>query len=300
MSKRNLLNLILLGIVAVLVLVVVYEPGVEKKTRPPLTTIDKKTINKITIQRTGQATVTLEKQADNWVMQAPFHILANKIKAETLLALVEQESFAQYPLKDLDVKTYGLDIPRASIIFNDAEQFDFGGTEPLNKRRYVRYNNQLYVINDYFYYQLMSPVTVFVDHKLLPLNDNITKLVLPGLTLTRQDGTWQLEPKSDGQGNEQANELIENWKLAHAMQINDYDGKSAKQSATVYLENQDTPITFHILLDQEHFYLARPDLGLKYEIARDKASELLKLPGKIEIPATDQQPTPPEPSPAIN
>jgi len=298
MSKRNLLNLILLGIVAVLVLVVVYEPGVEKKTQPPLTSIVKATINKVTIERTGQPSVTLEKQGDDWVMQTPFQILANKIKVETLLALVEQESFAQYPLKDLDVKSYGLDIPRASIIFNDKERFDFGGTEPLNKRRYIRYNDNLHVINDYFYYQLMSPVTVFVDHKLLPQNDNITKLVLPGLSITLKDGTWQLEPKTDGQSNEQANELIENWKLTHAMQISDYDGKSAKQSAEVYLDNKDTPITFHILIDNEHFFLARPDLGLKYEIARDKVNELLKLPSKIDIPAAEQPPMKPEPTPA--
>lgn len=290
MSKRNLLNLILLGIVAILILVVVYEPGVEKKTQPPLTSIDKATINKVTIERTGQPSVTLEKQGDDWVMQAPFQILANKIKVETLLALVEQESFAQYPLKYLDVKTYGLDIPRASVIFNDKERFDFGGTEPLNKRRYIRYNDKLHVINDYFYYQLMSPVTVFVDHKLLPQNDNITKLELPGLSLTLQDGTWQLKPKTDAQSNEQANELIDNWKLTHAMQISDYDGKSAKQSAEVYLDDKDTPITFHILIDSEHFFLARPDLALKYEIARDKVNELLKLPSKIDIPTSDQPP----------
>ena len=291
MSKRNLLNLILLGIVAILILVVVYEPGVEEKAKPRLATLDKTTINKITLERTGQRPLTLEKHDGNWMMQTPFQIRANKIKAESLLALVEQETFAQYPLKDLDVKSYGLDIPRASITFNDKERFDFGGTEPLNKRRYVRYHDTLYVINDYFYYQLMSPVTMFVDHKLLPQSDHITKLVLPALSLTLKDGTWQLHPKSDGQSNEQANELIENWKLTHAMQISDYDGKSAKQSAEVYLDNQDTPITFHILLDKEHFYLARPDLGLKYEIARDKANELFKLPSKIDIP-TEQQPAP--------
>ena len=300
MSKRNLLNLILLGIVAALVLVVVYEPGVEKKTKTALAALDKSTIHKITIERTGQEKVTLEKQAGKWIMQAPFHIPANTIKAEGLLSLVEQETFAHYALKDLDVKNYGLDIPRASITFDDKERFDFGATEPLNKRRYVRYHDTLYVINDYFYYQLMSPVTMFVDHKLLPESDNITRLVLPSLSLTLKDGTWQLQPKSDGQSNEQANELIDNWKLTHAIQLSDYDGKSAKQSAEVYLDNAQTPITFHILLDTEHFYLARPDLGLKYELARDKTNELLKLPSKIDVPAAEQKPAPPKPTTGQN
>ena len=287
MSRRTLLNLVLLAIVGILVLVVIYEPGIETQTNPTLTTINKATINKITLERTGQQAVSLEKVADNWTMLAPYKISANKIKAESLLGLLQEETFAHYPLQDLDLKTYGLDIPRATIIFNDNNRFEFGGTEPLNKRRYVRYNDMLYVINDRFYYQLMSPVTTFVNHKLLPDSDNITKLVLPNLSLTLSDAKWKLEPKQDEVSNDRANELIENWRMSHAMHISEYDGKADKQQAKVYLDNSDTPVVFHIITDGDNVYLGRPVLGLKYQIVKDKGLELLRLPAKLDVPVFD-------------
>jgi len=287
MSRRTLLNLILLAIVGILVLVVVYEPGIEEQANPTLTNIDKTTINKIILERTGQQAVTLEKGTGNWSMLAPYKMSANQIKAESLLSLLQEETFAQYALKDLDSKTYGLDIPRATIIFNDNERFDFGGTEPLNKRRYVRYNDLLFVINDRFYYQLMSPVTTFVNHKLLPDSDNITRLVLPDLSLTLKDAKWELEPKQGDVSNDRANELIENWRMSHAMHISEYDGKAGKQQAQVYLDNSDTPVIFHIIIDGDNVYLGRPDLGLKYQIVKDKGLELLRLPAKLDVPAAD-------------
>jgi len=283
MSKRTLLNLVLLAIVAVLVLVVVYEPGIKQETRATLTNINSKTIDKMTIERTGQQTITLVKSANNWTMQAPYKISANKIKVESLLALVGQETFAQYPLKDLDVKAYGLDIPRASITFNERDRFEFGGTEPLNNRRYVRFNDTLYVINDTFYYQLMSPVTAYVNHKLLPDSDNITKLVLPDFSLTLKDGKWELAPKQDGVSNDRANELIENWRTSHAMAIMEYDGKADKKQAAVYLDNGTTPVIFHIMIEDDNVFLGRPDLGIKYQLIKDKGFELLRLPAKLDI-----------------
>jgi hypothetical protein len=285
MSKRTLLNLVMLAAVGILVLVVVYEPGLDQQTKTTLTSIDKTTISQVKVERTGQATVTLVKSADNWVMQAPYKISANKIKVESLLTLLEQETFAQYPLKDLDIKTYGLDIPRATLTFNDKERFEFGGTEPLNKRRYLRYNDTMYVINDHFYYQLMSPVTTFVNHKVLPDSDNITRLVLPDFSLTLKDGTWDMAPKKDDVSNDRANELVENWRLSHAMSIMEYDGKSGQKQAEVYLDNTPTPIVFHILIDNDNVFLGRPDIGIKYQIIKDKGFELLKLPAKLDIPA---------------
>ena len=221
MSTRNLLNLVLLAIVGILVLIVVYEPGKQQDEPVPLTTVDTKTINKIHISRTGQKDVTLVKSPDTgkWQMLAPFKTAANRIKTESLLTLLSQHSGAQYAMADLDVKTYGLDLPRATIIFNDELKFEFGTTEPLNKQRYLRFNDTLHVIDDHFYYQLMSPVTVFVDHQLVPVEKAVTKLELPDLSLSLNEGTWQLTPQQDGVSNDQANELVENWKTAFAMYI---------------------------------------------------------------------------------
>jgi len=61
MSKRNLLNLVLFGVVAALVLVTVYEPGKkEAPANPRLTQLQKDSINKIHLKRSDKQDVTLE------------------------------------------------------------------------------------------------------------------------------------------------------------------------------------------------------------------------------------------------
>ena len=87
--------------------------------------------------------------------------------------------------------------------------------------------------------------------------------------------------------NDRANELVENWRLSHAMNISAYDGKSDKKQAAVYLDNNDTPIIFHIMFENDSVFLGRADLGIKYEIVKDKGFELLKLPAKLDVPVAE-------------
>lgn len=299
MSTRNLINLVLLVIVAILVLVVIYEPGKAPPTTQTLTTLDEKTIHRIHISRTGQADVSLQRTLDasgqpgHWQMTAPFHVQANRIKAESLLGLLKQKSLADYSLEGLDIKSYGLDHPRASITFNDKWKFEFGSTEPINQHRYLRLNNHLYVIDDHFYYQLMSPVTVFVDHQLLTTGEPIKKMILPDFSLSLHDGGWRIAPARNDFSNDQANELIENWRSAHAMHIEEYKPATQAKQVQVYLQDHEKPIVFDIIIHADKFFLGRADLGLKYQIAKDNQRQLLQLPPRIETPDVDtQDPTP--------
>ncbi len=288
MSTRNILNLVLLAVVGILVLFVIYEPGKQEKVKQTLSRLDKNTVNKITITRTGVKDVVLVKQGDNWRMQAPYELAANNFKAENLLDLLGLESDVQYPLDKLDVKTYGLDKPRASITYNDKHRFEFGTTEPLKRRRYIKHNNTLYVVADIFYHRMSLNETDYLDHSILPGNKPINKLVLPAFTLSLHNGSWRMKPEPKSYSNDQANELIENWKLSQAISIRKFTGKPGKQKARVFLEGPDKPMDFYITSNDKGFYLARPDLGLEYEFATDKRKELLELPPKVEVelPAT--------------
>lgn len=282
MSRRNLINLVLLAVIGVLVLLVIYEPGKEEKIKTTLSTLDKNNVSKITIKRVGIKDVVLVRQGENWLMQAPWMLPANNFKAEGLLDLLAQESEAQYPLDKLDVKTYGLDKPRASITYNDSHVFEFGTTESLKNNRYIKHNNTLYVAADIFYHRMSISETDYLDHSILPGNNNIQKLELPAFTLTMNDGKWDIKPAPESWSNDQANELIENWKLSQAISISSYDQKSAKQQVKVHLQGSEQPLIFHIVKDKENFYLARPDVGLKYELSNDKERDLLELPPKVE------------------
>lgn len=294
MSSRNLINLVLLATAAILVLLVIYEPGKQEKLTQTLSTLDKNTITKITIKRADVKDVVLIKQGEDWHMQAPYQLAANNFKAEGLLDLLGMESDTQYPLDKLDVKTYGLDIPRASITYNDQYTFEFGTTESLKHRRYVKHNNTLHVVADIFYHRMSLNETDYLDHAILPAKSTITRLVLPAFSLSLQDGHWQIKPEAKSYSNDQANELIENWKLSQAINITKYTGKPGKQKISVFIQGSDKPIEFYITKNAKGFYLARPDLGLEYELANDKQKDLMELPPKVEaeLPAPDSEKTP--------
>jgi len=294
MSSRNLINLVLLAVVGILLLLVIYEPGKQEKPKQTLSSLDRTTIKKITIKRTGVKDVVLVKQGEDWQMQSPYQLAANNFKAEGLLDLLGLESEAQYSLDELDVKTYGLDKPRASITYNDQHTFEFGTTESLKHRRYIKHNNILHVVADIFYHRMSLNETDYLDHAILPGNKTITRLELPAFTLNLQDGHWQIKPEPGSYSNDQANELIENWKLSQAIGITRFTGKPGKQKARVFVEGSDTPVDFYITRNDKGFYLARPDLGLEYEFANDKQKDLLELPPQVEteLPATDSDAEP--------
>ncbi len=282
MSPRNILNLSLFAVVIVLALIAIYEPGKQDSKPQQLSSQDPKTIHRIRVERAGQQPMVFEKQGQDWHMQAPYPLLANQLKLDGLTRLLNQESYAQYVLQELDPKHYGLDKPKASITYNTNKPFHFGNTEPINNRRYVSHDDTLYVISDNFYYQLMSPVTSYIDHALLP-KQTIHKLALPNFTLEKKtEGNWQIKPTQSDFSTERANELIENWTLSHAIRIEGYEPQANLPQVNVYFEAKEAPLTFDVLKQENDFYLARPDLKLKYQFAADKAKQLLRLPPKID------------------
>jgi len=291
MSPRNLVNLLLLVVIVILVLFVKYEPGVEEKPKKIISPLDKKTFNKINIKRLATKDVVLIKKDDRWFMQAPYQLPANSFKVEGLLDLPGTNYEASYPMKDLDVKKYGLDKPRATITFNDSDSFEFGTTESLKHRRYLRYKDTLYVTNDIFYHRLSLNETDYLDHALLPDIKTINKVVLPRFTMTLTDGKWDISPAPKSWSNDQANELIENWKFSQAIQISPYENSTSKQKIEIYADGADKPITFHIIKTEKDFYLARPDIGLKYELSNDKEKDLLELPPKVDATLPNNEAT---------
>ena len=292
MSSRNLLNLLLLAVIAILVLFVIYEPGVEKQPEKILRSVDKNTINKITIKRLATKDVVLVKKAKQWVMQSPYKLPANEYKIEELLQLPASSYEASYNLDDLELKKYGLDKPRASITYNDQLTFEFGGTESLKHRRYIRHDNKLYVASDIFYHRMSLNETDYLDHSLLPGISSIKKLVLPTFTMTLEAGKWRITPAAADYSNDQANELIENWKLSQAISINPADKQTGKQKVEVYPEGDRDPIIFYLVKNENDLLLVRPDVGLQYELAIDKQKDLLELPPKVEANLPEATATP--------
>lgn len=278
MNKRNLLNLGLLLLIGLLVLLVIYEPGIEPpQEKPPLLDIDREAVNTIRIERQGQETVALHRdESGNWNLTAPVAIGASDFRISSLLRITEQKSLSSFPADSERLAQYGLDSPQATLTLNDKVKLAFGHNSPLDQRRYVQINDQVHLINDTLYYHLIGNFTTFVRQELLPPGISLTALSLPGLTVRWQEERWQVEPKPASFSADQVTRLIDAWKLASAVQVKPYDGKEG-ETITIEPRGEGGPLTFLLTARSPDLVLARPELGIQYHLAESSGEGLLML-----------------------
>lgn len=279
MSKQNLLNLGLLLLIGILVLLVIYEPGIEApKENPRLLDIDREAIKQIRIERQGQETVALERDAlGNWHLTAPLAIAASEFRISSLLRITEQKSLGSYPADSERLARFGLATPRVILTLNDKVKVAFGDTTALDQRRYVQIGDRVHLVSDTLYYHLIGNYTTFIRQQLLPEGTTIGALSLPELRVRWQEDRWQVEPKPEHFSADQVTRLLDAWKLANAVQVKPYDGNKG-ETITIEPKGEEAPITFLLTARSPDLVLARPDLGIQYQLAESSAEELLKLP----------------------
>ncbi len=280
MAARLWLNLALLLLIAVLVVIVIYEPGKQPASTPvSLTSLKAATISHIHIKRATGEDIELVKQPDGeWWMYNPYHLPANAFRVQSLLRLAETESLSQHPLDQLQPAKYGLDQPRAVVTFDRSTQISFGDTEPLQQRRYVQIGDQLHTIADTFYYQAAANPTVYLNHALLPPAAKITKLVLPDMQLVFKEGQWQRTPPHPDYSADASIELINNWRLAQALELRPTEVKDAKADIEIFLADQPESLRFKRVQTEEETSLIRLGMGLQFVLANDAFDKLFTLP----------------------
>ena len=279
MTSRNLLNIGLLTIVAVLIVLVVYEPGLESPpTNPALTRLKQDDINHIHIQRDTDEDVELQKVNGTWYMLKPYPVLAHDFRVQTILRLSEAESHSQNELSKLNRTTFGLDKPKATVIFNKTHKVLFGNNQPLQQLRYIQVDSTLHTITDNFYYQVASKVSTFIDHGLLDKNSNITKIELPELVVELKNDKWHATPQPEDFSADSITGLINNWRNMQAIEITKSKPTKNKPVINIHLKDNQQPVSFYIIENEAGATLVRKDLGIAYNISPDSYKRLTSLP----------------------
>lgn len=278
MKSRLILNLVLLAIIAVLATLAFFEPGKKTEESKPLAAVDEKALTAITLK--NQDTITFEKKDGHWKLAAPFQAPVNEIRVKQLLDITKANPEAQYPVKAEDLGQYELDKPKATLILGSTTLL-FGGTDPINMRRYVKIGDTLYLVNDDFFHHLSAGATDYVDKKLLPESAKVKEIVLPGLKATLgADGKWTREPAGD---KPDLSELATLWTTARAIDVKRLEGQAKGDTVHIGLA-EGNPVAFVIVQRDPEPILARQDLGLQYELTGETARQLLNLP-KAQPPA---------------
>lgn len=273
MQTRANTNLILFIVLLLIISFIVLKPELDTHTST-LTNINKDKITQITIHRDGQ-NIVVKKTNNQWRMIQPHNIRAHNFRIQSLLALLETDTYKPYDIKKIDLKTYGLDQPSAHIQFDDTHIY-FGKTNPVNGMRYIQANNQMHLLLDNLYPLIRSQPTSFIDLSLLPPDAKINKLSLPDLTLSKSDNNWQITPQQSASA-DQIQTLLQNWSYAQAFAVHAYIKRKSLGHIKINFE-QATPIEFEITDDNPWIILARTDLGIEYHIDGSQKDKLLQLP----------------------
>ena len=265
MRNRILINLVLFIIIALTAgFLFLTSPEEDRKPVVKLTTIDPATIEDIRIIRRDLDDLIFRKLPQGWFMSSPYDYHANPQRIQTLLNLLQSVSLTQLDAEPDELPRFLLDNPRASVVFNNHLQVDFGDSSPLGSQRYVRLNEKIHLINEGLFQQLLTPATFFLSPKLVPGKEKIMSIIFPGHTLQMQAGNWQVMPGVTVSA-EKLNDLVNAWENARALTISEYTEQDVAKKLIIGLD-QDKQIEFVIVNDPPNLTLARPDLALQFHM----------------------------------
>ncbi|HWO99240.1 MAG TPA: DUF4340 domain-containing protein [Methylococcus sp.] len=289
MKSRMLLNLVLLAVLAVLGVIAYFEPGKVEPPKTPLTQVDIDKLDTFTL-RQGEQTLSFSRKNGHWWLAAPFAAPANEFRVRQLLEIAKANSDASYPLKTDELAKFELDKPIATLVLGETTLI-FGGSDPIEMRRYVRIGDTLHLVRDDFSHHLTAGPTEYVDKKLLPEDARIGELVLPAMKAKLgEDGKWIFDPPQEA-GDSGIGELLHAWQSARAIDVKRPDKAAEGEKIRVGLANGEA-VEFVVVQREPELLLYRPDLGLQYEIVGEPAKRLLSLPPKKgEEPKGEEQPS---------
>lgn len=276
MSTRTLLNLVLLVIVAALAAITALEPGkAPPPEHSPITPLAAEAVTTLRVERPDEPPMVLERRGDRWRMSSPRELPAHPVRSELLSAAAEAESLRRIA-EPGDLVKYALDRPRARLTLND-HTLIFGDIDPLHQRRYLLADDTLHLVADNVYPLINRGWDHFVDPALLPAEGRIDAIRLAdGTTLRRGEAGWSVSPDTEGRSADAAQRLHDAWRFGRALEVSAHSDDGAEGDAVELTLADGSTLRFLILAREPSLLLARPDLGLRYQMA-DGGESLLRL-----------------------
>ena len=276
MSSRTLLNLTLAGIALLLGLLVLYQPGLEEgPTAAPISTLSADSISSIRVTRKERTPLTFTKTASGWQLLKELALPASAFQLRALLGIPGTRPERSYPVSALDPGSVGLEPPQATLLLDDT-LITIGNTEPLERKRYIRHDDTVYLVTDIYQHLINADWTNFIEHRLLPENAALKSIELPGLSLTLDnEQQWQAAPTAAAGNATAIQDLVSQWKNASATFIRRYDGTATSAAITLTFSDTTEALTLYINEQPAELVLARPDWDLQYHFPENMRKTLL-------------------------
>jgi len=277
MGKRILLNVWLAIALLVLVWVVWKEPGHgPKPVEVKLTAMSPAAISKIVISN-HNGSITLSKQGDAWRMSQPVEVAANGVRVDDLLGVLQTESLSRFASAGRDLSEYGLAKPTVRLSLDGTEML-FGGVTPVDQQRYVQVGDTIHLIADRYMFELSGDAAAWVSRDLVPPGAQIDALQVPDGKLSRDaKGEWIETPADKGVSSDAAQALVDEWRDAQALRVTPYEKHAALGEVVIGLAGQTHPLRYQIIARRPELILARPEIGMQFYVASERADRLLSV-----------------------
>lgn len=276
MSKRNLINLLLFGVIGLMIVFIWLAPGREQPQADHLTDLAPDSVTQIRISRGNGRPIILQLDNNEWRMQTPFATFANPQRVAELFALLSLPVHSRFPAADRDLQQFGLATPGLSIDYGHDVVLAFGDTEPLGKQRYLLFAEHIYLVTDTVYQQLSTTDTYLVDTRPLVHSPPITGLQLPELTLQQDDnGQWSSNGAVVADA-DNTNRFVDNWQHARALFVSSPLDTLPEDAQQVIVSFSDgTQRRFVLQQLKTGLTLIDARSGLRYLFTQDSAKQLL-------------------------
>ena len=278
MSVRLLLNLLLLVIAGGLGLFIYLGTGNDAGPgQYSISSMDPDTVSTIQLVRVQGETLDFSRRNGRWFIAGSPELPADDFQVGTLLGLANAETDRQYPAGTLDLKTMGLLPPQATLTL-DATRFDIGSTNPLDKLRYIRQGDTVYLVMDRYQHLLNARRSNFIDRRMLPPDAVVTGLTMPGLSLRLDtDNHWTLQPADPTVSASDIRALVSAWENARALYVREHTGYGG-EPVNLSLKAASEPLKFILQKEGTDIILARPDRGIQYHLSEASGRRLLEFP----------------------
>lgn len=258
-SRRLLLNLALLVLVAGLGGLAWWQSSQPQKLPETLLSLTRADITRVTITRNPGTDkpdiIRLQREGERWRMQEPQQVDANPTRISQLFTLLDETVEASYDAAGKDLKPYGLEPGDVSVAFND-ETLLFGAENPVSNRRYILVGDQLKLASEAVYGLLTGEALELVSNKLVPEGSKLKSVDLPE-KYANKAGTLQ------------------NWQSADAIRLEAWDGEGeSKGNITLTLEDGGK-VGLVLLTTEGDLVLGNAALGIRYILPDVQRGNLL-------------------------
>ena len=275
-SRRWIINYVLIVLIVILTYVG-NRYGVTTGYQPQqrISTLKPADIQTIGIQ-TADASLSLRRDAQGWLIEAPIRWPANSVNIERLLSIVNSETDSRLPADEINLATLGLQFPEAVLTFNDT-QLLFGATNNIGERRYVMIGSTVFLLPDIHLLFFSQGLTGIADRRLLPRRYRLSKLKLSEFEISRDaNDSWQVI-NADGFGQDQIARLVENWQDLEASKIKPFDTDAMPRQKLQASGADGSRHEFFVMSIDPEIIIANPQIGLQYHFPADLYYQLISL-----------------------